>query len=81
MRAVGRAGPVSGRFGATQASGVPSSPFGFLNAATSAHPGVPITQTSQRQLHRATNQSERLQRRRLGEAVPPPLAVGLTETA
>ncbi|HUC84844.1 MAG TPA: hypothetical protein VL970_06610 [Candidatus Acidoferrales bacterium] len=35
----------------------------------------------ERQLHRAMNQLERLQRRRLGEAVPPPLAVDLSETA
>jgi hypothetical protein len=29
----------------------------------------------QRQLHRAMNQLERLQRRRQGEAVPPPLTM------
>lgn len=33
----------------------------------------------ERQLHRAMNQLERLQRRRLGEAVPPPLAVDISE--
>jgi len=32
----------------------------------------------QRQLHRDMNQLERLQRRRLGEAVPPPLAVAMS---
>ena len=35
----------------------------------------------ERQLHRAMNQLERLQRRRLGEAVPPPLAVEVSERA
>jgi hypothetical protein len=33
----------------------------------------------ERQLHRAMNQLERLQRRRLGETVPPPLAVEVSE--
>ncbi|HUC86000.1 MAG TPA: hypothetical protein VL970_12460 [Candidatus Acidoferrales bacterium] len=42
---------------------------------------MPITQTSQRQLHRAMSQLERLQRRRLDEAMPPPLAVDLSKTA
>jgi hypothetical protein len=33
----------------------------------------------ERQLHRAMNQLERLQRRRLGEAVPPPLALEMSD--
>ena len=35
----------------------------------------------ERQLHRAMNQLERLQRRRMGESVPPPLAVEMSEKA